>query len=151
MRASHCCGPSRCGAQAPDAQAQRPWLTGSATLRHVVSSRTGARTHVPRIGRRSVNHCTTREAPELYILKFVKRHDVCDGRSVVLNWRRCCLQGTLGHIFGCHHLVGAPGIKRAGLGRPLHTPQHSGWTPTEGDPAAMSAVLGETLFNLNHQ
>ena len=26
-RASHCCGLSRRGAQAPDAQAQRPWLT----------------------------------------------------------------------------------------------------------------------------
>ncbi|XP_032507427.1 protein tyrosine phosphatase type IVA 1 isoform X1 [Phocoena sinus] len=26
-RASHCCGLSRCGAQAPDLQAQRPWLT----------------------------------------------------------------------------------------------------------------------------
>ncbi|XP_059961202.1 uncharacterized protein LOC132494205 [Mesoplodon densirostris] len=28
--ASHCCGLSRCGAQAPDVQAQRPWLTGPA-------------------------------------------------------------------------------------------------------------------------
>ena len=26
MRASHCCGLSRCGAQAPNAQARRPWL-----------------------------------------------------------------------------------------------------------------------------
>nr|XP_059874022.1 uncharacterized protein LOC132429550 [Delphinus delphis] len=60
--ASHCCGLSRCGAQAPDAQAQRPWLTGPAALRHVRSSRTRARTHVPCIGRRTLNHCTTREA-----------------------------------------------------------------------------------------
>ncbi|XP_066880499.1 phospholysine phosphohistidine inorganic pyrophosphate phosphatase isoform X4 [Kogia breviceps] len=62
MQASHCCGFSRCGARAPDAQAQRPWLTGPAALRHVGSSRTGARTRVPCIGRRTLNHCTTREA-----------------------------------------------------------------------------------------
>ncbi|XP_066864009.1 probable proton-coupled zinc antiporter SLC30A3 isoform X1 [Kogia breviceps] len=48
--------------QAPDAQAQRPWLTGPAAPRHVRSSRTGARTRVPCIGRRTLNHCATREA-----------------------------------------------------------------------------------------
>ncbi|XP_060143304.1 cilia- and flagella-associated protein 418 isoform X2 [Globicephala melas] len=42
-RASHCCGLSRCGAQAPDAQAQRPWLMGPAAPQHVGSSRTRAR------------------------------------------------------------------------------------------------------------
>ncbi|XP_054938630.1 UPF0449 protein C19orf25 homolog isoform X1 [Physeter macrocephalus] len=49
---------------APDAQAQRPWLTGPAAPRHVGSSRTGARTcaWVPCIGRRTLNHCATREA-----------------------------------------------------------------------------------------
>ena len=61
-RASHCCGLSRCGAQAPDTQAQRPWLTGPAALRHVGSSRTRAQTRVPCIGRRTLNHCATREA-----------------------------------------------------------------------------------------
>uniref|UniRef100_A0A8C9BZW1 Carbohydrate sulfotransferase n=1 Tax=Phocoena sinus TaxID=42100 RepID=A0A8C9BZW1_PHOSS len=61
-RASHCRGLSRCGGQAPDAQAQRPWLTGPAAPRHVGSSRTGARTRVPCIGRRTPNHCATREA-----------------------------------------------------------------------------------------
>ncbi|XP_054937018.1 zinc finger protein 333 isoform X3 [Physeter macrocephalus] len=49
-------------AQAPDAQAQRPWLTGTAAPRHVGSSRTGAQTRVPCIGRRTLNHCATREA-----------------------------------------------------------------------------------------
>ncbi|XP_059966720.1 biogenesis of lysosome-related organelles complex 1 subunit 5 isoform X2 [Mesoplodon densirostris] len=63
-RASHCWGLSRCEAQALDAQAQRPWLTGPATPRHVGSSRTGARTCVPYIGRRTLNHCATREALE---------------------------------------------------------------------------------------
>ncbi|XP_054945023.1 ankyrin and armadillo repeat-containing protein isoform X12 [Physeter macrocephalus] len=50
-----------CRAQAPDAQAQRPWLTGLAALQHVGSSRTGARTPVPCISRWTLNHCTTRE------------------------------------------------------------------------------------------
>nr|XP_058937939.1 sodium-coupled monocarboxylate transporter 1 isoform X2 [Kogia breviceps] len=61
-RAPHCCGLSRCGAQAPDAQAQRPWLTGLVAPRHVGSSRTRARTRVPCVGRRTLNHCATREA-----------------------------------------------------------------------------------------
>ena len=51
-RAYHCCGLSRCGAQAPDAQAQYLWLTGLVAPRHVGSSQTRARTRVPCIGRR---------------------------------------------------------------------------------------------------
>ena len=47
-RASRCCGLSRCGAQAPDAQVQQLWLTGLAAPRHVGSYRTEARTHVPK-------------------------------------------------------------------------------------------------------
>uniref|UniRef100_A0A8C6FCQ3 Tight junction protein 1 n=1 Tax=Monodon monoceros TaxID=40151 RepID=A0A8C6FCQ3_MONMO len=58
-----------CGAQAPDAQAQRPWLTGPAAPRHVGSSRTGTRTCVPRIGRRTLNHCATREAPNSTLIE----------------------------------------------------------------------------------
>ena len=53
---------SRCGAQAPDAQAQQLWLTGLVAPRHVGSSQTRARTRVPCIGRQTPNHCTTREA-----------------------------------------------------------------------------------------
>ena len=56
---------SRCGAQAPDAQAQQLWLTGPAAPWHVGSSRTRARTHVPCIGRQTLKHCATREAPQL--------------------------------------------------------------------------------------
>ncbi|XP_059964827.1 rhotekin-2 isoform X3 [Mesoplodon densirostris] len=48
--------------KAPDAQAQRPWLTGPDGPQHVGSSRTEARTRVPCIGRRTLNHCATREA-----------------------------------------------------------------------------------------
>ena len=63
-RASHRRGPSRCGAQAPDAQAQQLWPTGPAAPRHVGSSQTRARTRVPRIGRQILNHCATREAQQ---------------------------------------------------------------------------------------
>ena len=65
-RASHYRGPSRCGAQAPDTQAQQLWHTGPAAPRHVGSSQTRARTRVPCISRQILNHCATREA--LYIL-----------------------------------------------------------------------------------
>ena len=67
MWASHCCGLSHCGAQALDAQAQRPWLTGPAARRHVGSSRTGTQTCVPCIGRWTLSHCTTTEAPDCAI------------------------------------------------------------------------------------
>ena len=56
---------SRCGAQAPDAQAQQLWLTGLVAPRHVGSSQTRARTRVPCIGRQILNHCATREALDL--------------------------------------------------------------------------------------
>ena len=61
-RAFHYRGPSRRGAQAPDAQAQQPWLTGPAAPRHAGSSQTRARTRVPCISRQILNHCATREA-----------------------------------------------------------------------------------------
>ena len=65
-RASHHRGPSRCGAQAPDAQAQQLWPTGPVAPRHVGSSQTRARTRVPCTGRQTPNNCATREA--LHIL-----------------------------------------------------------------------------------
>ena len=39
------------------------WLTGLVAPRHVGSSQTRARTRVPCIGRQTLNHCATREAP----------------------------------------------------------------------------------------
>ena len=62
-RASHRRGLSRCGAQAPDAQAQQPRLTGPAAPRHAGSPQTRARTRAPCTGRQTPNHCATREAP----------------------------------------------------------------------------------------
>ena len=56
-------GLSCCGAQAPDAQAQQPWLTGPVAPRHVGSFQTRARTRVPRTSRQTPNHCAAREAP----------------------------------------------------------------------------------------
>ena len=67
-RASHYRGLSRCGAQAPDAQAQQLWLTGPVAPRHVGSSQTRARTRVPCTGRQILNHCTTREALQMYLM-----------------------------------------------------------------------------------
>ena len=64
-RAFHYRGPSRRGAQAPEAQAQQPWPTGPAAPRHVGSSQTRARTRVPRTSRQTPNHCATREAQEI--------------------------------------------------------------------------------------
>ena len=68
VRASHYRGLPRCGAQAPDAQAQQLWLTGPVAPRHVGSSQTRARTRVPCIGRQTLNHCATREAQDLIFL-----------------------------------------------------------------------------------
>ena len=42
---------------------------GLVAPRHVGSSWTRARTRVPCVGRRILNHCATREAPELAFLK----------------------------------------------------------------------------------
>ena len=68
-RPSHYHGLSRCGAQAPDAQAQQVWCTGPVAPRHVASSQTRARTRVPCIGRQTPNHCATREALH-FLLSF---------------------------------------------------------------------------------
>ena len=69
---SHCCGLSCCGAQAPDVQVQQLWLMGLVAPWNVGSSHTRARTRVPCIGRQILNHCTTREAPSMQILKQTK-------------------------------------------------------------------------------
>ena len=73
-RASHYRGLSCCGAQAPDAQAQQLWLTGPVTPRHVGSSQTRAWTRVPCIGRQTLNHCATREAPQFSRILYKSNH-----------------------------------------------------------------------------
>ena len=49
------------------AQAQQLWLMGLVAPWHVGSSQTRARTRVSCIGRRILNHCTTREAQLLFL------------------------------------------------------------------------------------
>ena len=68
-RASHYRGLSCCGAQAPDAQAQQLWFTGLAAPWHVGSPQTRARTRVSCIGRQILNHCATREAQSIFLIK----------------------------------------------------------------------------------
>ena len=73
------------GAQAPDAQAQQPWLTGLVAPWHVGSSQTRARTRVPCIGRQILNHCATREAPgKLIIYEYYRnKNQTITGRCLV--------------------------------------------------------------------
>ena len=56
------------------AQAQQLWRTGLVAPQHVGSSRTRARTHVPSIGRRILNHRTTKEALNLVHYLQVSAH-----------------------------------------------------------------------------
>ena len=72
---SRCVGFSSCGTQAQQlwltgarAQAQQLWCMGLVAPWHVGSSKTRAQTHVPCIGRWTLNHCTTREAPTVHFL-----------------------------------------------------------------------------------
>ena len=53
------------------AQAQQLWRTDLVASRHVGSSRTRARTHVPCISRLILNHCTTREVLVIFLLIFL--------------------------------------------------------------------------------
>ena len=53
------CGLSSCGLQALELSL---WCTGLVAPQHVGSSRAGARTCIPCIGRQILNHCATREA-----------------------------------------------------------------------------------------
>ncbi|XP_032489216.1 uncharacterized protein LOC116754575 [Phocoena sinus] len=61
-------------------------LRGPAALRHVGSSRTGARTRVPCIGRRTLNHCATTEAPSPFLVAHLRRCEVTSASRVTLSW-----------------------------------------------------------------
>ena len=87
---------SRCGAQAPDAQAQYLWVTGLVAPWHVGSSQTRARTHVPGIGRQILNHCATREA----LKKDFKTRIIKQGAQYI----SCLLKKAFVHSsFVSHH------------------------------------------------
>ena len=51
--------------------AQQLWSMGLISPQHVGSFRTRAQTRVPCIGRWIFNHCATREAPTVFILKSI--------------------------------------------------------------------------------
>ena len=68
------------------------WLTGLVAPRHVGSSQTRARTRVPCIDRQILNHCTTREAPEVWEAPEVLKFDVVP----FVYFCVCCL------CFWCH-------------------------------------------------
>ena len=63
--------------------AQQLWHTGLVPPRHVGSSRTRDQTRVPCIGRRILNHCTTREVSDLMILK---QHLYADGSKIYVSY-----------------------------------------------------------------
>ena len=74
-----CCGTwtlghtgfSSCGSQTLEYGAQQLWHTSLVAPRHVESSRTRNRTHDSYIGRQTVYHWATREAPVLIICQFI--------------------------------------------------------------------------------
>ena len=61
-------GSRHAGFSSCDTWAQQLWRTGLVAPWHVGSSRTRARTRVPCIGRRILNHCVTREV-QMALLK----------------------------------------------------------------------------------
>ena len=91
---------SRCGAQAPDAQAQQLWLTGLVAPRHVGSSQTRARIRVPCIGRQILNHCATREALFLsFYLSTVYSRIGCQNMVLAIKSRVGKMTGIPQNIF----------------------------------------------------
>ena len=68
MRASHCRGFSCCGTRAVGGWAQQLWCTGLGAPRHVGFFQTRDRTCVPCTGRRTPNHCATRQVPCIIFL-----------------------------------------------------------------------------------
>ena len=67
------------------AQAQKLWRTGLVAPWHVGSSRTRARTCVPCIGRRILNHCATREIP-IYLFLFSFFWPYCMACRILALW-----------------------------------------------------------------
>ena len=100
---SRCVGFSSYGWRASVVMAGGLQSTGSVVVAHGLScsaacgtraSRTRARTHVPCIGRRIPNHCTTREVPIMrYKITYVRVSEIvkseCDKGKVLLVYLKC--------------------------------------------------------------
>ena len=76
---SRCTGFSSCGVWAQQWQlmgsrawVQQSWCTGLVALWHVESSWTRNRTYVSCIGRWILNHCTTREVPQIFSISSIQ-------------------------------------------------------------------------------
>ena len=127
--ASHYRGPPRCGAQAPDAQAQQLWLTGPAAPWHVGSSQTRARTRVPCISRQTLNHCTTREAQFFFKFFFifgcVESSFLCEGFSLVVASGGHSSSQCAGLSPSRPLLLWSTGSRRAGSVAVTHGPSRS--------------------------
>ena len=76
-------GFSSCGSRALERRLSSCGARGLAAPRHVGSSRTRARTRVPCIGRRILNHCATREVPTLTFLLHTLSFE-CHGSPVMM-------------------------------------------------------------------
>ena len=96
-------GSKRVGFSSCGTRDQQLWLTGLVAPRHVGSSWTRARTRVPCIGRRILNHCATREAQKVGYL-------MSQGLSLSVNQKA--------PLEGCHSAGTAPGPRVKP--RPLH-------------------------------
>ena len=76
-------GLSSCGSWALERRLSSCGAWGPVALWHVGSSRTRAWTHVPCVGRRILNHCATREAPQNNV--FMCKHDKSRGCTCFYN------------------------------------------------------------------
>ena len=70
-----CMGSKRAGFSSCGTRAQQLRRTGLVALRHVGSSWTRARTRVPCVSRRILNHCTTREVP-IFIIELLPKTEL---------------------------------------------------------------------------
>ena len=99
------------------------WRTGLVAPRHVGSSQTRARTRVPCIGRRILNHCATREALTC-VFKLYSQY--CWGRWSLgpVCVSTCACAGDLSASHALHHGVvrGTPAWPRRRLQGPCPLP-----------------------------
>ena len=70
-------GSRRAGFSSCGMWAQQLWCTGLVAPRHVGSSQTGSRTHVPFPGRWILNHCATREVPTKILVQVINTNPGC--------------------------------------------------------------------------